>query len=75
MLSLFKTFLVVQAVSVAFSIEMTIKLTARGWSFFSKKFSVLDLCAVLFSVVSDVLVLLRYEAGIQMRFLRLVRQI
>ncbi|KAK8789218.1 hypothetical protein V5799_020999 [Amblyomma americanum] len=52
---------------------MAIKLTARGWSFFHKKFSVLDLGAVVCSITSDVLVLLRYEVGVRMRFLRLFR--
>ncbi|XP_077553279.1 sodium channel protein type 4 subunit alpha B-like [Haemaphysalis longicornis] len=61
------------AASVAFSIEMAIKLTARGWSFFRKTFWVLDLGAVLCSITSDLLVLFRYEVGVRMRFLRLFR--
>ncbi|XP_070388204.1 sodium channel protein type 4 subunit alpha A-like isoform X3 [Dermacentor albipictus] len=61
------------AASVAFSVEMAIKLSARGWSFFHKKFSVLDLGAVICSITSDLLVLLRYEVGVRTRFLRLFR--
>ncbi|XP_050043855.2 sodium channel protein type 4 subunit alpha A-like [Dermacentor andersoni] len=61
------------AASVAFSVEMAIKLSARGWSFFHKKFSVLDLGAVVCSITSDLLVLLRYELGVRTRFLRLFR--
>ncbi|XP_049267734.1 sodium channel protein type 4 subunit alpha A-like, partial [Rhipicephalus sanguineus] len=61
------------AASVAFSVEMTIKLSARGWSFFHKKFSVLDLGAVVCSITSDLLVLLRFEVGVRTRFLRLFR--
>ncbi|KAL1439031.1 hypothetical protein MTO96_047497 [Rhipicephalus appendiculatus] len=65
--------LTIHAASVAFSVEMTIKLSARGWSFFHKKFSVLDLGAVVCSITSDLLVLLRYEIGVRTRFLRLFR--
>ncbi|KAL3231876.1 hypothetical protein MRX96_023144 [Rhipicephalus microplus] len=61
------------AASVAFSVEMTIKLSARGWSFFHKKFSVLDLGAVVCSITSDLLVLFRFEVGVRTRFLRLFR--
>ncbi|CAN7996379.1 unnamed protein product, partial [Ixodes pacificus] len=61
------------AVSAAFSVEMAIKVTAHGLAFFKRKFHVLDVCAVLFSVASDVLVLLRYQVGVQIRFLRLFR--
>ncbi|KAM7285220.1 putative voltage-dependent sodium channel [Ixodes scapularis] len=52
---------------------MAIKVTAHGLAFFKRKFHVLDVCAVLFSVASDVLVLLRYQVGVQIRFLRLFR--
>ncbi|CAN7996362.1 unnamed protein product, partial [Ixodes hexagonus] len=61
------------AISAAFSVEMAIKVTGRGLTFFRKKFRVFDFCAVLFSVASDVLVLLHYQVGVQIRFLRLFR--
>ncbi|XP_064475209.1 sodium channel protein type 4 subunit alpha A-like isoform X2 [Ornithodoros turicata] len=65
----------ITAVSAAFAIEMAIKLIAQGFRFFSKKFAMLDFCAVVLGITSDILVLQRVPVGRNMRFLRLFRLI